>query len=147
MDYSDQTRRQAERAIERIAMKFPADKSENYPITDIHLRVNPDSGELLAFDDDEREINRCVIDEWIGSTDEYFYNNVADYLRELVRQMSPTVDGMGILKPFSIVVEDEECEPVCEIYVFDDDTKIIGGDIMSDLEGDLDSFLDNLKLE
>lgn len=147
MEYSDLTRRQAERAIGKIAQKFPATDNEAFPLTDIHLRVNPESGELLAFDDDEREINRCVIDEWIGSTDEQFYIHVADYLREVIRQKSSTVDSMGILKPFSIVLEDEEREPIGELYMADDDTIILGGDIMSGLDQDLDTFLNNLKLE
>lgn len=147
MEYSDTSCRQVERAINKIALKFPATDDAANPLTDIHLRVNPESGELLAFDDDETEINRCVVDEWIGSTDENFYANVAEMLRQTIRKMSATVDGMGILKPFSIVLEDEDRETIGELYLADDDTVIIGGDIMSGLDKDLDDFLEDLKLE
>lgn len=147
MKYSDTTCRQIERAINKIALKFPAIDDTAYPLTDIHLRVNPESGELLAFDDDETEINRCVIDEWIGSTDENFYVDVAEILRSTVHKMSAIVDAMGILKPFSIVLEDEERESIGELYLADDDTVILGGDIMSGLDKDLDAFLEDLKLE
>ena len=29
-------------------------------MTDIHLRASQDSGDLMAFDDDDNEISRCV---------------------------------------------------------------------------------------
>ena len=51
---------------------------------------------------------------------------------------------MIILKPFSFVLENDEQENIAELYVADDDTVIIGGDLMSDLDKDLDSFLADL---
>ena len=54
------------------------------------------------------------------------------------------VDNLGILKPYSFVLEDDEKETVAELYVADDDTIIIGGDLMEGLNEDLDNFLDNL---
>lgn len=147
MTYSEQTRRQAERAISKIAAKFPASADGVAPLTDIHLRVNPDSGELLAYDDEGHEINRCVIDEWINLPDEDFYGHVAEYMRTVIRGKAATVDGMGLLKPFSVVLEDEDGEPVGELYLADGDTVIVGGDLMNGLESDLDSFLATLKLE
>jgi len=147
MNYSEQTRRQAERAISKIAAKFPASAGSTSALTDIHLRVNPDSGELLAYDDEGQEINRCVIDEWINSPDDDFYQHVTEFLRAVIRGKSATVDGMGLLKPFSIVLEDEDGEPVGDLYLADGDTVIVGGDLMNGLESDLDSFLETLKLD
>ena len=51
---------------------------------------------------------------------------------------------MNILKPFSFVLENDEQENIAELYVADDDTVIIGGDLMNDLDKDLDSFLADL---
>ena len=51
------------------------------------------------------------------------------------------------MKPFSLVLEDDDKEPVGELYLADDDTVIIGGDLMKNLDADLDSFLDNLLKE
>ena len=64
MKATEQTLLQVDRAIRKIAQKFPYDE-ETSIITDIHLRVFQDSGEILAFDDEEREITRCVIEQWI----------------------------------------------------------------------------------
>ena len=68
------TIQQVERFIKKIAQKFPAQPSneENAVLTDIHVRVSQDSGELLAFDDDDTEITRCVVEQWIDNKDENF---------------------------------------------------------------------------
>ena len=56
----EQTIQQVERFIRKVAQKFPAQLSEedNTVLTDIHVRVSQDSGELLAFDDEDNEITR-----------------------------------------------------------------------------------------
>ena len=55
---------QIERTISKVADKFPV--SDNLSVfTDIHLRANKETGELTAFDDDDCEITRTIIDEWI----------------------------------------------------------------------------------
>ena len=143
MNITDQTTQQIERAIRKIAQKFPV-TDEISALTDIHLRVSQESGELLAFDDNDDEINRCVIEQWIDNKDENFYETVTQILRNQLKRMSEMVDNLGILKPYSFVLEDDEKETVAELYVADDDTIIIGGDLMEGLNEDLDNFLDNL---
>jgi hypothetical protein len=41
-------------------------------------------------------------------------------------------------------MENDDGEHVSELYVVDDDTVIIGGDLMQGLEKELDDFLDRL---
>ncbi len=64
MKPTEQTLQEAERAIRKIAEKFPPTE-EATQLTDIHIRVSQDTGEMLAFDDDDNEINRCVVEQWI----------------------------------------------------------------------------------
>ena len=54
MKATEQTIMQIERAIRKIVQKFPASEDPEL-LTDIHIRVIQESGELLAFDDDEEE--------------------------------------------------------------------------------------------
>lgn len=84
------------------------------------------------------------MEQWIDNKDENFYQEVAKTLRELLRRNSELIDNMGILKPFSFVLEDEDRENLGELYVADDDTVIVGGDLMEGLSEDLDSFLEGL---
>jgi hypothetical protein len=143
MKATEQSIQQIERAIKKIAQKYPADETTSL-LTDIHLRVIQDSGELLAFDDDEQEINRCVIEEWIDNKDEDFYNQVAIILRNTLKVHHNLIDQMGIMKPFSFVLENEDHESLAELYLSDDDLVIIGGDLMQGLDDDLDKFMKDL---
>ncbi len=145
----EQTIQQVERFIRKVAQKFPAQLSEedNTVLTDIHVRVSQDSGELLAFDDEDNEITRCVVEQWIDNKDENFYDEVAKTLRDVMRKNSETIDNLGILKPYSFVLEDDDKENLGELYLADDDTIIVGGDLMENLDSDLDSFLEDLLKE
>ena len=145
----EQTIQQVERFIRKVAQKFPAQPSEedNTVLTDIHVRVSQDSGELLAFDDEDNEITRCVVEQWIDNKNENFYDEVAKTLRDIMRKNSETIDNLGILKPYSFVLEDADKENLGELYLADDDTIIVGGDLMENLDSDLDNFLDDLLKE
>lgn len=140
------TIQQIDRFIRKVIEKFP-DNGESSIITDIHFRVNQDTGEMLAFDDDDNEITRCVVDEWIENKDDNFYDRILLILRKEFKKMSNDVDKMGILKPFSFVLENEEKSGMGELYVADDDTIILGGDIMENLDSELDVFFDKLMKE
>lgn len=132
--------------IRKIAEKFPYSESPSL-LTDIHLRVSQDSGDLIAYDDDDQEITRCVVEQWIDYKDEDFYDGATAALRNQLKKMHSDIDAMGIMKPFSFVLEDDDKQPVAELYVADDDTVIIGGDLMEGLDEDLDKFMDKLLEE
>lgn len=146
MKTSEQTLQQLDRAISKIADKFPSNV-EAQILTDIHIRVVQESGELLVFDDDDIEITRVVIEQWIDNKDEDFFHDVTDVLRQTMYRNRQLLEGMSILKPFSFVLEDDEKESVAELFIADDDTVIIGADIMADLSEDLDAFFEKLMSE
>lgn len=143
MESTEQTIQQIERAIRKIADKFPA-ANEASLLTDIHIRVTQETGELMAFDDDDKEITRCVIEQWIDDKSDDFYEQIADVLRVLLRKQSALVEGMSILKPYAFVLESDDGDIQHELYVVDDDTIIIDSNLMDNLDDDLNKFLDNL---
>jgi len=143
MKATELTLQQVERAIRKVAEKFPA-TNEASLLTDIHIRVSQDTGELLAFDDDDNEINRCVIEQWIDNKDDNFYHNVAAIVRKVLVNQKKMIEEMSILKPFSFVLENDDKEVVEELYLVDDDIVILDEELMADLDKDLDSFLDKL---
>ncbi len=145
MEITEQTILQVERFIKKVAQKFPTvEESEASLLTDIHIRVSQDSGEMLAFDDDDVEITRCVVEQWIDCKDENFYDEIADCLRGLLRKNAEIIDNLVLLKPYSFVLEDDDKQHLGELYLADDDTIILGGDLMQNLDQDLDGFLDEL---
>lgn len=145
MEITEQTILQVERFIKKIAQKFPVvEEGEASLITDIHVRVSQDSGEMLAFDDDDNEITRCVIEQWIENPEENFYEDVEKVLRDSLHKNAEIVDNLGILKPYSFVLENDDKEHIGELYLADDDTIILGGDLMENLDSELDGFLNDL---
>ena len=146
MKATEQTQQQLGRAIRKIAEKFPP-KEDASLLTDIHLRVSQETGELMAYDDDDNEITRCIIEQWIDNKDDDFYNQIISIIRRAIDKQKALVENMGLLKPYSFVLEDDDKESVGELYVVDDDTVIIDTELMADLDKDLDDFFNNLLKE
>lgn len=144
MEKKEQTIQQIERFLKKVAQKFPSSEEDASVMTDIHVRVSQDSGELLAFDDDDQEITRCVVEQWIDNKEEDFYEEVEKMLRETLRANAQVTDNLGIIKPYSFVLEDDDKENLGELYLADDDTVIVGGDLMESLDNDLNAFLEEL---
>ena len=51
---------------------------------------------------------------------------------------------IGILKPFSLVLEDDDRESIAELYIADGDTIIMSSELMKGLGKDLDKFFNDL---
>ena len=144
MKATEQTLQQIERAIRKTAEKFPSTE-EACTMTDIHVRVTQETGELLTVDDDDHELTRCVVEQWIDNKDDDFYEQVATVVRQCLNNQRKLVETMAILRPYAFVLEDEDRETLAELFVVDDeDTVIIDPELMKGLEDDLDNFLDHL---
>ena len=146
MKATEQTLQQLERALRKVTEKFPVTEEASL-LTDIHIRVTQDTGEVMVFDDDERELTRCVVEQWIDNKDDNFYNDVTSALRVVINKHKDSIDSMSILKPFSLVLEDDDKETIAELYVVDDDTVIIDDELMAGLDKDLDDFFAKLISE
>lgn len=143
MKTSEQTLQQLDRAIRKIAEKFPTTEEATL-MTDIHIRVTQETGELTVFNDDDEEITRCIVEQWINNADDNFYEQITPVLRQCIEKDKALVEVMSILKPFSLVLENDDRETVAELYLVDDELVIIDPDLMEGLDEDLDSFLDKL---
>jgi len=146
MKATEQTVQQIERAIRKMADKFPL-AAEASLITDIHIRVTQETGELMMFDDDDNELTRCVVEQWIDNKDDDFYTQITPIIRRCIEKQKKLTENLGILKPYSFVLEDDDMESIAELYVVDDDLVIIDPDLMEGLEDDLDNFLNDLLKE
>lgn len=143
---NEKTQHQILRFLEKVESKFP-NTEEPEVFTDIHLHVSQETGDLLAFDDEERELTRCVVEQWINNNDtpETFYRNVENSLRSALNKKTPQ---LGIIKPYNYVLENESGEHIAEIFVVDDeDTVILGTPFMQNLDKELNDFIDNLLSE
>lgn len=139
MKASEQTIQQIERALRKVASKFTGDE-ENAPLTDIYLQVKQESGELLAFDDDDVELTRCVVEEWLGNSSETFYDEVQPILQGVIRSMQKVWEELPVLKPYSFVLMGEDKETIADLHLVDDDLLVLDGELMKGLSADLDDF-------
>ncbi len=146
MKATSQTIQQIERALRKIAAKYPQGR-EDLALTDIHLQVKADSGELLALNDDDEELTRCVVEQWMDNGDENFYEEIAPVLRQCIQSMKDTLEHLSLLKPYSFVLVDEDKETLCDLYLVDDDTVMVDGELLKGLDEDLDDFLKKLLEE
>ena len=139
---------QIQRAFRHVATRFP---QEQEPVlTDISLRVFPHSGEIRFFDDEENELMRIVIPEWIkGSREEDFYQKVTPILQEAISGVrQEVIDNMSLLRPYSFVLQDEDGETLSDLYLVDDqETMILSGTLLEGLDDDLNTFFENLMKE
>jgi len=140
---TEQTLLQIERVLKKIADKFPHNEEATL-LTDIHIRVVQETGELMAFDDDDNEVTRCIIEQWIGDNSDDFYNQIADVLRKEFRAHCNLIDNMSVLKPYAFVLESDDKEEQHELYVVDGDTVIIDSGLMDNLDEELDVFFNDL---
>jgi len=143
MNATEQTIKQIDRALRKTAEKFPSTE-EATVMTDLHIRVTQESGELKTYDDDDNELTRCIVEQWIDNKDDDFYDMVAVVVKECIARQKDLLENLSILKPYSFVLEDDDCEISNELYVVDDDIAIIDPLTMDSLDSDLDEFLENL---
>lgn len=143
MKATSQTIQKIESALRKIAAKYPQGR-EDLALTDIHLQVKADSGELLAFNDDDEELTRCVVEQWMDNEDENFYEEVTPVLRQCIQGMKDTLEHLSLFKPYSFVLVDEDKETLCDLYLVDDETVIVDGELLKGLDEDLDDFLKKL---
>ena len=145
-NFNTQSIQQVDRFLRKVSQKFISDEEPSL-ITDIHLRASQDSGDLMAFDDNENEISHCVVEEWIENKNDDFFEKVTATLRARLNNMADIAENLCLLKPYSFILENEDKEHVAELFVADDDISIIGGDIMQGWDKDLDDFFDKLMKE
>lgn len=144
MEIKEQTISQIERALKKVANKLELNVTEQKPLTDILIQVKQESGELMVFNDDDEELTRCVIEEWIENKDEDFYLQIQSVLKQAITNLKEKMENLPILKPYSFVLIGEDKETINDLYLVDDDTIMLDGDLLKDLDKDLDEFLNHL---
>lgn len=144
MEIKEQTISQIERALKKVANKLELNVTEQKPLTDILIQVKQESGELMIFNDDDEELTRCVIEEWIENKDEDFYLQIQSVLKQAITNLKEKMENLPILKPYSFVLIGEDKETINDLYLVDDDTIMLDGDLLKGLDKDLDEFLNHL---
>lgn len=132
------------KAIEQTAERL-AQTADEAVLTDLYIRVNPADGMLTISDDDDRQLAACTVKEWGGfGHDEKLHDEMVKCLRRILEDNRTLVDEIRILRPYSFVLEDNANETTDDIYLVDDNTFLISGELMEGLDDELSDFLRKL---
>ena len=146
MKLSAQSHASIASSLREAVDKYIAD-GERTVVTDIHLQPKQDSGELVIFNDDDGELSRTIIEEWVDYSEDDFYTIVERILRGEINALKDTgvLDKLAIMKPYSFVLVDEDRETVTELLLIDDeDTLLLNDELLKGLDEELDAFLKDL---
>ena len=133
------------KAIQKAVNKY-AGLPEQSIVTDIHLQPNQNSGDLIIFDDEDKELACISIEEWANDDSDDFYEEMQHILQTLLSKLKEegTFDRLAIMTPYNFVLVDEDKETVAELLIVDDDTLIVNDDLLKGLDEELDTFLKDL---
>jgi hypothetical protein len=123
---------------------------ENSVVTDLHFQPKSDRGELVIYNDDDEELARTIIEEWVEYADDDFYTQVEHLLRAELTDMKNkgALDKVCIMRPYSFVLVDDDKETVTDLLLMDDeDTLLLNEDLLKGLDEELDDFLKKLLEE
>lgn len=146
MKMSEQSRASIVSALKTALCRYTSEGDETV-VTDIHLQPNSESGELIIFDDDDQELSRTIINEWVEYESDDFYTVVEPILRAEVEALkeSGKLEKLCLMKPYSFVLVDEDKETVAELLLVDeDDTLLLNDELLKGLDEELDAFLRDL---
>lgn len=146
MKMSEQSRASIVSALKTALCRHTSEGDETV-VTDIHLQPNSESGELIIFDDDDQELSRTIINEWVEYESDDFYTVVEPILRAEVEALkeSGKLEKLCLMKPYSFVLVDEDKETVAELLLVDeDDTLLLNDELLKGLDEELDAFLKDL---
>ncbi len=134
-----------ESTIRKATDKY-CDSCEQTIVTDFHLQANPNSGELVIYNDEDEELARTTLEEWTAYEGENFNEEVERILTTLLNEMKGkgAFDAVTVLKPYSFVLVDDEKETLAELLLMDDDTLLVNDELLKGLDEELDEFLKKL---
>ena len=144
MSLSRETQETLQSAIKKMASKYIS--AEESKVTDFHIKVNGENGELAIFDDDDNSLARVHIKEWEGEHNEAVYEKeLQNVLTKMHRE--GTFDSLNVVKPYSFVLTDEDDQSIVDLLIIDDDTLILSADLLEGFDEEMNAFLKELLEE
>ena len=141
MSLSRETQNRLQDAIEKMARNYVT--AEETKVTDFHIKVNGENGDLSIHDDDGNALARVHIIEWEGVHDEEVFEKE---FRSILSKMheAGAFDSLNIAKPYSFVLVDDDNQPIVDLLIVDDDTLILSEGLLEGFDEEMNEFLKHL---
>jgi len=119
-------------------------------IVDLYIQPNPESGDVTILDDEDNVLAKVQVPEWEEQTEIMDSENVlaecSVVLRSLVKRLQEegVFETVNILKPFSVIMVDEEMEVIAELLTIDDEELMLNDEFLKHMDEELDAFYKQL---
>lgn len=146
MKLSAESRSSVVKAVKEAMSRYLSDPNQGL-VTDIYLQALQETGELVIYNDDEEELSRTVVSDWVGCTPEAYNDFVELSLKQILESLRKEhfFEKVNLLKPYSLVLVDDEKETVSELMLIDEDeTMFLSDELLKGLDEELNSFLKEL---
>ena len=144
MSLSRETHDKLQEAIIKMTKDFIT--AEETKVTDFHIYIDGNSGDVNIMDDDDNTLARVHILEWEGEhNEEVFEKELQAILGEM--HENGNFDNLNIAKPYSFVLTDDDHQSIVDLLIVDDDTIILSEDLLKGFDEEMDEFLKHLLEE
>lgn len=119
-------------------------------IVDLYLFPNLEAGEFTVFDDEDRVLVKVPVKEWVEQYEkmdtEAELTECESVLRNIVQKVRDEggFESINMIRPFSVLMVDEEMETLAELLLIDDDQLLIEDDFLKHMDKELDDFFKHL---
>jgi hypothetical protein len=119
-------------------------------IVDLYLLPNPEAGEFSVIDDEEHALIKVPVAFWQENFEtlngEEELKECETMLREIVHKAKEegAFEKINILKPFSVLLVDEEMETIAELLLIDDEQYLMDDHFLKHIDEELDAFFEKL---
>lgn len=141
MSLSRETKEKLQKAFEEITKEYIT--AEESKVTDFHIKVNGDNGEVIVGNDENNALARVHIIEWEDVHDEELFEKE---LRSILCKMHEEgkFNDLNIAKPYSFVLTDDDDQAYVDLLIVDDDTLILSKDLLEGFDEEMNQFLKQL---
>ena len=120
-------------------------RAEAMSLTDMYVQVKYDEQLFSVFDDTENILVQSVIDgldEWRDSSGERSDAAIIAFLRKVLNHedVNHALHSLDIIPPFSVVLVDNEMEPVADLITLDDENIYLHDDFWEKMDKELDEL-------
>ncbi len=118
-------------------------------LTDLFVQLNPSTFEVAVFDDEERLLAELLLPELadlVSDNNDNIFRLVETLIHEIMTEpeVISVFAEMDTLKPFSLLLVDDQFDHQAEIYLLDEGNMVIEESLFKDINKELDDFLDKL---
>lgn len=128
--------------LEEAVEKYKKQAPEGL-LSDLYIQWLPEDAQLKFYDDDESFLNEISTDILEEPINEDFIGETLDALLKK-DEVSEMMDPAFTLRPFSIVLVDEDMKNISEHFLLDSDSLVLDRGFMDNLDKELNDFMDKL---